>query len=46
LFGELDGISIGDVNVFRDWSHIEDIVDGYVLLAEKVNQEMSMFRVL
>jgi GDPmannose 4,6-dehydratase len=34
-FGELDKITIGDVNAFRDWSHVEDIVDGYVLLAEK-----------
>jgi len=34
-FGELDKITIGNVNVFRDWSHIEDIVDGYVLLTEK-----------
>jgi GDPmannose 4,6-dehydratase len=34
-FGELDRITIGNVNVFRDWSHVEDIVDGYVLLAEK-----------
>jgi GDPmannose 4,6-dehydratase len=32
---ELSMISIGDVNVFRDWSHVEDIVDGYTLLAEK-----------
>jgi GDPmannose 4,6-dehydratase len=32
-FGELDRISIGNVNVFRDWSHVEDIVDGYILLA-------------
>ena len=34
-FGELDKIMIGNVNVFRDWSHVEDIVDGYILLAEK-----------
>jgi len=34
-FGELDKITIGNVNVFRDWSHVEDIVDGYILLAEK-----------
>lgn len=32
-FGELDKITIGNVNVFRDWSHVEDIVDGYILLA-------------
>jgi GDPmannose 4,6-dehydratase len=34
-FDELDKITIGNVNVFRDWSHVEDIVDGYILLAEK-----------
>jgi GDPmannose 4,6-dehydratase len=34
-FGELDKITIGNVNVFRDWSHVEDIVNGYILLAEK-----------
>jgi len=34
-FGELDKITIGNVNVFRDWSHVEDIVDGYILLAER-----------
>ena len=34
-FGEIDKITIGNVNVFRDWSHVEDIVNGYVLLAEK-----------
>jgi len=26
LFGELDGISIGDVSVFGDWSHVEDVI--------------------
>jgi GDPmannose 4,6-dehydratase len=34
-FGERDKIVIGNVNAFRDWSHIEDIVQGYILLAEK-----------
>jgi len=33
--GEIDKIVIGNVNAFRDWSHIEDIVKGYCLLAEK-----------
>jgi len=33
--GEIDKIIIGNVNAFRDWSHIEDIVKGYCLLAEK-----------
>lgn len=32
---EADSITIGNVNAFRDWSHISDIVDGYMLLAEK-----------
>jgi len=34
-FGEADRIVIGNVNVFRDWSHVMDIVKGYCLLAEK-----------
>jgi GDPmannose 4,6-dehydratase len=34
-FGELSKITIGNVNVFRDWSHIEDIIDGYILLSER-----------
>jgi GDPmannose 4,6-dehydratase len=33
--GEIDKIFIGNVNAFRDWSHIDDIVKGYCLLAEK-----------
>jgi GDPmannose 4,6-dehydratase len=33
LFGELDGISLVML-VFGDWSHVEDIVDGYILLVE------------
>lgn len=33
--GEADKIIIGNVNAFRDWSHILDIVKGYCLLAEK-----------
>lgn len=32
---ENDKIVIGNVNAFRDWSHISDIVRGYRLLAEK-----------
>ncbi|PKL60029.1 MAG: GDP-mannose 4,6-dehydratase [Methanomicrobiales archaeon HGW-Methanomicrobiales-4] len=31
--GEIDQISIGNVNAFRDWSHIDDIVEGYQLIA-------------
>lgn len=34
-FDETDKITIGNVNAFRDWSHIMDIVRGYCLLAEK-----------
>ncbi|AHL23099.1 GDP-mannose 4,6-dehydratase [Thermococcus nautili] len=34
-FGETDKILIGNVNAFRDWSHVMDIVRGYCLLAEK-----------
>jgi GDPmannose 4,6-dehydratase len=34
-FDELNKIKIGNVNVFRDWSHVEDIINGYILLAEK-----------
>jgi GDPmannose 4,6-dehydratase len=33
--GEANSISIGNINPFRDWSHISDIVNGYFLLAEK-----------
>ena len=33
--GEIDRIIIGNVNAFRDWSHINDIVKGYCLLAEQ-----------
>ena len=33
-FNEVDKISIGNVNAFRDWSHVKDIVNGYILLAE------------
>lgn len=34
-YKESNGMQIGNVNVFRDWSHVEDIVNGYALLAEK-----------
>jgi len=34
-FGEINKIIIGNINVFRDWSHVEDIVNGYFLLADK-----------
>lgn len=34
-FSEVDKITIGNVNAFRDWSHVKDIVNGYMLLASK-----------
>ncbi len=34
-FGEQEAITIGNVNAFRDWSHVDDVIDGYLLLAEK-----------
>jgi GDPmannose 4,6-dehydratase len=33
--GEIDKLVIGNVNAFRDWSHVSDILKGYCLLAEK-----------
>jgi GDPmannose 4,6-dehydratase len=33
--GEIDKIVIGNVNAFRDWSHVNDIVKGYCLLSKK-----------
>lgn len=33
--GETDRILIGNINAFRDWSHVTDIIQGYLLLAEK-----------
>ena len=33
--GEIDKLVIGNVNAFRDWSHVNDILEGYSLLAEK-----------
>jgi GDPmannose 4,6-dehydratase len=32
--GETDAITIGNVNAFRDWSHVDDVIEGYLLLAE------------
>ncbi len=32
--GETDTIRIGNVNAFRDWSHVDDIIRGYCMLAE------------
>ena len=33
--GESDTIVVGNVNTFRDWSHVSDIVEGYCILAEE-----------
>lgn len=35
--GLTDKITIGNVNAFRDWTHVNDIVNGYLLLAQKGN---------
>jgi len=32
--GEVESITLGDLNNFRDWSHVQDIAQGYLLLAE------------
>jgi GDPmannose 4,6-dehydratase len=32
---EANIMKIGDIQIFKDWSHVEDIVDGYLLLAER-----------
>lgn len=34
-YEENDRIEIGNVNAFRDWSHVKDIVKGYALLSQK-----------
>ncbi len=34
-FEESDSITIGNVNAFRDWSHVDDVIEGYRILAEK-----------
>ena len=33
-FKEIDKITIGNINAFRDWSHVKDIINGYITLAE------------
>ncbi|MFZ2473305.1 MAG: GDP-mannose 4,6-dehydratase [Methanothrix sp.] len=33
--GEKEAITIGNVNAFRDWSHVDDVINGYLILAEK-----------
>jgi len=32
---KVDKIIIGNVNTFRDWSHVKDIVNGYIKIADK-----------
>lgn len=32
--GDLDHITIGNVNAFRDWSHVMDTIHGYCLIAD------------
>lgn len=33
--GASDKITVGNINAFRDWSHVSDVIRGYCLLAEK-----------
>lgn len=35
--GLTDKIVIGNVNAFRDWTHVNDIITGYITLAQKAN---------
>ena len=37
-------MKIGDVRSFRDWSHVLDIVDGYILLAEKADPGSALLQ--
>ena len=32
-----DTMRMGDIQTFRDWSHVEDVINGYVILAERGN---------
>jgi len=34
MLGKRSKIEIGNVNVFRDWSHVDDIVEGYINVVE------------
>jgi len=34
-YGETDRITIGNLNACRDWSHVMDIIHGYLVLADK-----------
>ncbi len=33
--GKIDYIEIGNINALRDWSHVKDIVKGYLLILKK-----------
>ena len=33
--GQIDHIKIGNLNAFKDWSHVKDIIQGYITLALK-----------
>jgi len=35
FLGKIDSIKIGNVNALRDWSHVLDVVKGYMLLLDK-----------
>lgn len=35
--GKIKKIRIGNINAFRDWSHVKDIIKGYLLLGESNN---------
>ncbi|NIA22972.1 MAG: NAD-dependent epimerase/dehydratase family protein [Proteobacteria bacterium] len=37
FLGKADSIKIGNVNALRDWSHVLDVVKGYMLLLDKGN---------
>ncbi len=43
-FGELNKITIGNINAFRDWSHVNDIVNGYITLRKMEKQERFIIR--
>jgi GDPmannose 4,6-dehydratase len=34
-FGDSDSMTIGNVNAFRDWSHVDDVIEGYLIQADK-----------
>lgn len=34
-YDEIDEIQIGNVNAFRDWSHVKDMVEGYQIISKR-----------